>query len=173
MKTGLTRLAISLALTKVKPFQEVHAMADAIVATRLCCRCTLSKPATEFYPSDPRCKPCLKLKNPRIRELYAIKADDPAFLAKKNASSARRRKAGKHRAAKKKYLRSEQGRKTSAAHNAVHRAVRAGTMPVVTTLVCPCGKAATEYHHHLGYDREHRLHVVPLCKRCHKLGHRI
>lgn len=54
------------------------------------------------------------------------------------------------------------------AHSAVHNGVRDGKMPHASTLSCHhCGRPAVEYHHHLGYDREHWLDVIPLCKPCH------
>jgi hypothetical protein len=30
-----------------------------------------------------------------------------------------------------------------------------------------CFKRATEYHHHLGYNKNHRLDVIPVCRKCH------
>jgi hypothetical protein len=37
-------------------------------------------------------------------------------------------------------------------------------------LTCRCGKPAQHYHHHLGYEKKHRLHVIPLCTECHYLA---
>lgn len=55
---------------------------------------------------------------------------------------------------------------------AVRREVRNGRMPAVRSLLCAdCGKPARHYHHHLGYDAEHRLDVLPLCYRCHTRRH--
>lgn len=54
------------------------------------------------------------------------------------------------------------------AGQAVYRAVRAGKLSPVRTLLCAkCGNPAKEYHHHNGYGREHWLDVVPLCIPCH------
>lgn len=39
---------------------------------------------------------------------------------------------------------------------------------------CPCGAcggAAEQYHHLLGYETEHRLSVIPLCRKCHEAEH--
>ena len=30
-----------------------------------------------------------------------------------------------------------------------------------------CGKQGEQYHHHKGYAPEHRLDVVPICRKCH------
>lgn len=57
--------------------------------------------------------------------------------------------------------------------NAVFRAVKRGDLPPVVSLECQsCGKPAQHYHHHNGYDQEHRLDVVPLCSLCHGHSHR-
>jgi hypothetical protein len=48
-------------------------------------------------------------------------------------------------------------------------AVRRGRMPLASTKQCSiCSGGATEYHHHNGYSREHRLDVVPVCRKCHR-----
>jgi hypothetical protein len=50
----------------------------------------------------------------------------------------------------------------------VARAVRSGALPRVSALRCAdCGGPARDYDHHLGYDDEHALDVVALCRRCH------
>lgn len=54
------------------------------------------------------------------------------------------------------------------AHGAVSQAVQKGALPRVSSLACQqCGNQARHYHHHLGYDQEHWLHVIPLCQSCH------
>jgi hypothetical protein len=45
-------------------------------------------------------------------------------------------------------------------------------MPAASTLPCAeCGGKANQYHHHLGYEREHREHVLPVCGPCHRKLH--
>ena len=62
--------------------------------------------------------------------------------------------------------------KQARAHNAVSYAISRGNLPSLDTQKClECGKTATRYHHHNGYDRKHRLDVVPLCGRCHYAAH--
>lgn len=53
------------------------------------------------------------------------------------------------------------------AHKAVRHAITTGELPRPDSLQCSCGEQAKEYHHHLGYEPEHHLHVIPLCKKCH------
>ena len=31
-----------------------------------------------------------------------------------------------------------------------------------------CDEQAQDYHHWKGYDKEHQIDVIPLCKKCHK-----
>lgn len=59
------------------------------------------------------------------------------------------------------------------AREAVTYAVRIGKLPRVWTLKCAhCGNPAQQYHHHYGYEPEHWLDVIPLCKPCHwKIDH--
>lgn len=58
------------------------------------------------------------------------------------------------------------------AHNLVLRAIQRGDLPRVTERACAhCGKDATEYHHHNGYDPGYELDVIPLCHSCHKFAH--
>lgn len=62
----------------------------------------------------------------------------------------------------------ENNRAAINAHAAVYKAVRAGRLAPVNTLICTfCENQAKEYHHYLGYERENYLNVIPLCKKCH------
>jgi hypothetical protein len=68
------------------------------------------------------------------------------------------------------YLRFREQRK---AHNAVNHAVRDGRLEPVMSFCCVlCGLPAEQYHHHNGYDDDHLLDVIPVCKRCHGRQHR-
>lgn len=58
----------------------------------------------------------------------------------------------------------------NAARSAVNNAVRSGKLLPARSLVCVgCGLPAVHYHHHLGYSREHRLSVIPVCAACHAI----
>ena len=44
-----------------------------------------------------------------------------------------------------------------------------GSLPQASSCQCvECGRAAHDYHHHLGYEPEHWLDVIPLCRVCHQ-----
>jgi aspartate carbamoyltransferase regulatory subunit len=59
------------------------------------------------------------------------------------------------------------------ARGRVSNAVRVGKLPHVSTQNCVyCGKQAIQYHHYLGYEREHTLDVLPVCRSCHSLIHK-
>lgn len=59
------------------------------------------------------------------------------------------------------------------AHRAVTAAVELGIMPPAAMLDClSCRRRAKHYHHHLGYEEEHWLDVIPLCVKCHMREHR-
>ena len=59
------------------------------------------------------------------------------------------------------------------ANQKVRQAVVMGQLPKIKTLTCvDCGAQAAHYHHHNGYEPEHWLDVVPLCRTCHGIRHR-
>lgn len=62
---------------------------------------------------------------------------------------------------------------TVRARVAVGTAVRRGKLPPVSTMVCVvCDEAqAEQWHHHNGYEKEHWLDVVPVCRECHGKEH--
>jgi len=142
-------------------------MAEAIV-TKRCCHCNEFKPISEFWKNRSaadglqyRCKACQAAAThacqttERGRALCRIRALAHQKTAKGRASAERQR------------IR-QRDTGMSKARDAVKFAVRTGKLPRVSTLSCPCGKQAQHYHHHLGYSREHRLDVLPLCAVCHK-----
>jgi hypothetical protein len=54
----------------------------------------------------------------------------------------------------------------------MHAAHYAGLLPPAKTLLCvDCGAQAQEYHHHNGYEPEHLLDVIPVCRACHGKRH--
>ena len=63
----------------------------------------------------------------------------------------------------------EQRRMMACARRAVYVAVRYGRLPRVKSVKCvDCGDPAAEYDHFLGYAKEHRLNVEPVCLSCHR-----
>ncbi len=58
------------------------------------------------------------------------------------------------------------------AQKAIRYLLKAGALPVARDCTCVnCGDGAAHYHHHLGYEPEHRLDTVLLCNRCHQREH--
>lgn len=102
--------------------------------------------------------------------------------SEKGKATARARKnTPKYKQQAKKYSQSEAGRlnrereiqshpERRKARIAVANAVRDGKLPRVWTRQCTyCPKQAQQYHHHNGYEHEHRLDVIPVCIKCHNL----
>ncbi len=55
----------------------------------------------------------------------------------------------------------------------VSKAIRTKEIPPAKELLCKdCSGLAQEYHHHLGYEREHWKDVVALCRKCHRIAHK-
>lgn len=51
---------------------------------------------------------------------------------------------------------------------AVYLAIKVGKLPRPNTQICHyCPKAAQQYHHWHGYEKEYWLDVVPVCTQCH------
>lgn len=85
--------------------------------------------------------------------------------------------------ARQRYCKTEIGRKKAAERTRKHKrnhpfypsvmrkiriAIRDEILPDPKKLKCiNCGKKAKDYHHHLGYAKEHRLDVIPVCRLCH------
>ena len=63
-------------------------------------------------------------------------------------------------------------KKQSCARNYVNKQILRGKFPRASSQVCTlCGNPAQMYHHHNGYDADHRMDVVPVCFVCHKAQH--
>lgn len=74
---------------------------------------------------------------------------------------------GKRR--KRRQLTSEQKAIQRKARNFLNGAIRYGRKRPAREFKCDnCGQKAREYHHYLGYEREHWLDVIPLCIKCHR-----
>lgn len=127
-----------------------------------CVLCHEFKPLSEFYfhaksnTFFSKCKACC------IR------------LAKKR----NREKRPEIRKQRREYRNTEHGRRTvSAAHKrgrqrhpdrARAREAVHDLLPSASERRCYyCDKQAVAWHHHKGYDRQHRLDVIPLCHKCH------
>lgn len=153
-----------------------------------CITCQENKPASEF-DKDKRAKSghtnkCKACRREYLRVYMKNKrATDPKYKLTqqvydaKEASRLRRlayaqTEAGKQARNKASNKCRRNNLRKVAARQAVHRAVARGDMPAATTLLCKCGKAATQYHHHISYLKEHELSVIPTCTKCHSKLHR-
>ena len=170
-------------------------MAEQII-TKVCSQCKAIKQVSEFY-KEPRnksgltsqCKVChykkcrQYLKTGRGHEINAEAKRKYKKSQKGKEAEKRYRSTEKRKKVKLRYNRSPKGRIAALksakfmnkkypeqvkARNAVNYAVRKGDIPAPNTLKCSCGKQSRDYHHHLGYEPEHFLDVVPICSLCHK-----
>lgn len=168
----------------------------AAEATKVCCRCKVAKKLSEFSPgkkySDGRvghCRACAAAYNARpevasrrhakqkeyresVRGRIVIRAGSRRYEASESGKASRRKKrqSQSHKSGNRRYDVKNRGKR--AAHSAVKYAVDNGRIPRAKSLKCAsCGKQASHYHHHNGYDREHWLDVVPLCNLCHGSEH--
>lgn len=117
-----------------------------------CARCEESLPPSAFYVDRHRrdglssyCRVCRKERNRERRR------ENPQHVT---ALEARLNRTPNRRIARQ-------------AQDAVNNAVKRGMMAPIKTRRCVyCGNQAKQYHHHNGYDRQHWLDVIPICK-CH------
>jgi hypothetical protein len=142
-----------------------------------CSQCGRTKPLAAFWKNktsgDGRrteCAECAK-KNKRERgeyyRQYNLENRDKLLVMQRqyNRSPAGKRRS---RTASKRSVNSG----ANSAYYAVTKAVRENELPPISDCKCTdCGGQAAEYHHYLGYEEEHRLDVLPLCRVCHIKAH--
>lgn len=111
-----------------------------------------------------KCKACDKA-------CFKARCAEPGYAAKKKAYARERHLREKERINEQKREYKRANPEHSKAQRAVNLAVKHGAIVHVTACDChDCGKPATEYHHE-SYKPEHWLHVVPLCRSCHRARH--
>jgi hypothetical protein len=163
-------------------------MSDSI-KTHKCSLCKEIKPVSEFKTRtngrpQAYCHPCQKLYNFRYVRSSAGKNKER-----------RRRKNSTRREYMKKYLKNysktkncqrlhrkhsliyrEKHPEKCRAHSRVMYAIKSGLIRKPISYFCrasiDCTAKAHEYHHHLGYAKEHQLDVIPVCISCHKTIHK-
>lgn len=154
---------------------------------RACPRRNELLPLSEFnkskrYPDglSPTCRNCAKEKLRKWRN-----SDEGKSKKAEYQRHFRTTQKGKEIDARgrQKYLKTEKARANSAmwrqkdkdkkkARYITNGAVKSGKLPRPASLQCvECGQPAKEYHHHLGYEPEHYLSVIPVCKMCHAKIH--
>lgn len=140
-------------------------MAEAVVPLKRCTTCKNTKPVTEFCRDasrwdglDPHCKPCRRAASRRYGRSEAGKAAQTRYAGTTLGKTRRRR-----------YDTSLVGTARLRARQAVRSKINEGKLPYARTLKCAhCGQQAHSWHHHLGYEPQHRLAVIPLCRTCHQ-----
>ena len=145
-------------------------------STKTCTKCKHTLPYSVFHQSGKnkdglqyRCKDCDKALQRKWTRKKRVE-NDPGWIEKKREKSRRRAASPAGKLYVSKYR--TENKEKCAAHCAVQRAIRMGELPIVNTLKCEiCGNPATEYHHHLGYTKEHHRDVQQLCRICHKAAH--
>lgn len=68
-----------------------------------------------------------------------------------------------------KYRENPENRLKAAIRNRIHHALKRG---ILVRQPCICGATEVEAHHYAGYELEHALDVVWLCKRHHEILHK-
>ena len=153
---------------------------------RKCCDCSEFKPINEFVKHQHKALGynyiCLECQRKRNKKYYQENAQEQRDRARKYYWDNRDIRLAKQRAWYAKNKERERIRireyrdehpEVYAAHIAITTAVGANKMEPASSLRCSrCDSMASDYHHHKGYDEQHRLDVVPLCKNCHGKIHR-
>lgn len=121
-----------------------------------------------------QCKKCVNSGKFRYEQTKAGKESKKRYAQSEKGKAATARHVKSEKGKLSMRVRMARRRKTSAhqpkemARHAIFFAVRAKTIPKAKELLCQrCGKPAIEYHHYLGYEPEHYLDVIPVCKVCH------
>jgi hypothetical protein len=130
---------------------------------KTCTRCRQIKPLNEFKKDrrlldghTPQCKECAREADKEYRSRPEVQGRDSE-------------RAGRYKNPR---IFKEQNPAATKAHAQVNNAIRAGKLPKASEFACRnCGNAATEYHHHNGYEAGHEFDVIPLCRSCHRLIH--
>lgn len=153
-------------------------MSQEDVPCKLCKKCRLIKPLTEFHRNkllrdghENRCKSCALARararhaaNPEIERQRQYK------YRRNNVEKVRQTiKARDARRPPRKYTNVRKNQDAVKARKLVEKYVQVGKLPKVTTLPCAhCGQQACDYHHD---DYGKPLVVTPLCRRCHNRVH--
>ncbi len=152
-----------------------------------CTKCGRVKRLDDFYRNrhtkDGRaswCQLCVKTSLRAYRQTSAGRESNRKAVLKFQKTSDGRKV---WQRANRKYQQTPTGRKTylessrkhqrkypqrNKARHAVGNAIAAKKIPPARNLTCSvCDSQAQSYHHHLGYSKEYRLDVIPLCSKHH------
>lgn len=149
--------------------------------SKVCGKCLEQKPSSEFYRDRHRsdgitwsCKACSKAAHKAYVQTDAGKASIRRHLdsGKRRESTRRWEKTDSGKEIVRKIYCNKLASGKIAAHSAVRKALKTGRLH--RKLICSecfC-HGPTNFHHHKGYAKEHRLDVVELCAGCHSEEHR-
>lgn len=158
-----------------------------MIESKKCARCGNVQPIDQFCFQPKKqafysyCRTCVneraRERNRRPDQKEKKRSSSAAYAATDRGKRVRQAAVGR-------YAKTEKGKANAhryylahkdqaRARDAVHKAILKGMLPPAQSL--PCAMAGTgtgcrgtvAYHHHLGYAVEHRLHVIPLCKKHH------
>jgi hypothetical protein len=105
-------------------------------------------------------------------EKFKIKQKRYNQSKKGKAKAKRYRQSEKGKVAHKRYWFSHpEELKRHKARQFITNAVSAGRLPRPDSIQCSCGEQAVQYHHYKGYEPDHWLDVVPVCRKCHAILH--
>ena len=144
-------------------------MAESIV-TKRCSHCREFKSFDEFNQNrhakdgkQNQCRTCQRASN--LKYVRGHKDSFAAYQAAYRKTEARKKTVHEY------YIRIKHKHTVRRQARAkIRRAVQAGRIVRPDTLLCcRCSENAVEYHHHLGYEPDHWLDVVPVCKKCHPI----
>lgn len=128
---------------------------------------SVAKRANRKHTATPQFKA-----NRRIRERTRYKTD-PEYRAKILAACREYSKteAGRQTRSRASVAYRQQHPERVLARSMVNRAILAGRLVTPKGGQCfVCSGVAEEYHHILGYDRQHWFDVLPICKGCHEVA---
>ena len=166
------------------------------MVSKTCSICKVKKPISKVHKQSRskngyrgKCKECRKSNAKTPENKAKAQNRNQKYRKTENGRTIRSnyqveyRENGPGRDIQRRYDQSEQGKERSrinsrvyrarwpeksAAHAAVSSLVHQGKIPRARDLRChKCEEPADSYHHHLGYEKEHRLDIIPLCYSCH------
>ena len=150
----------------------------------ICLKCPINKPVSDFYTDRSRkeghcrwCKSCMNAYQRSERGRAAHNKANAKYQQTPKGKAAIRKGVAKHSKTPKGKATMKRFRvrhpNQIKAKSAVNNAIYHGRLPSVNTRQCHyCPEQAEQYHHYLGYEKEHWLDVMPACLICHRKEHR-
>lgn len=144
-----------------------------------CTMCSSKKPKSDFYRNRSRpdgygsqCKTCAARYSQSSAGKAAVRRYSKSEAGRRARKQRRQTSEGKARLSARhaRYRKRHPNRRK--AREAVHYAIRIGQLQLVSVQTCAdCPNPATAHHHYLGYEKQHWLDVIPLCRNCHRTRH--